>query len=256
MFTSIIAQLETPKMITPTWMVIAALLGGAGILGVMFALGRQRVSASAVTVSLLLMVAALGLNLYSQPMNFELALLHLVTWLAILLGAGFVAFRQPVYAALSFAGIILTTCVASVLNQAPFIAAATMIVYAGAIIIVFLFVLMFAQRSNLQGYDLQLNTPLIAVIAGTSLFGLLAYALSDMPMKTAAASPASTVKEFGMLLFSDYLWTVELAGSLLLVASVAAIAIAQDQTVEPDPLHQAIQPASTSEKATAKGAAQ
>jgi NADH-quinone oxidoreductase subunit J len=255
MFTMLLAQTETLELIVRGWLAIATLLGGVGLLGLMLALGRQRVSAGTVIVALLPILAALGINLYSQPINFELALLHLVTWLAILLGAGFVAFRQPVYAALSFAGIILTTCIAYVLNEAPFIAAATMIVYAGAIIIVFLFVLMFAQRSHLQGYDLQLNTPLIAVIAGAGLFGLLAYAVSDMPINAAAESSASSVKEFGMLLFTKYLWTVELAGTLLLIASVAAIVIAQDQAVLSDQHTTTAQPPeSPSARTTAKGA--
>lgn len=255
MFTNIIAQVDSPDLIVRGWLVLATLLGGIGVVGLIFSLGRQRVGAGSVLISLIPLVAALGVNLCSQPINFELGLLHLVTWLAILLGAGFVAFRQPVYAALSFAGIILTTCIAYVLNDSPFIAAATMIVYAGAIIIVFLFVLMFAQRSALQHYDLHLNAPLAAVVAGAGVFALLAYAVSDMPISTAAAAPASSVKDFGLLLFTKYLWTVELSGTLLLVASIAAIVIAQDHASLSEHLQKAGKTAdSPMDKAAAEGA--
>jgi NADH-quinone oxidoreductase subunit J len=255
MFTSILAQSGPSELIVPGWLIVATLLGGVGLVGLMLAMGRQRVTPGQVFVAIVPIVAALGLNLYSQPINFQLGLLHFVSWFAILMGAGFVAFRQPVYAALSFAGIILCTCAVYVLNDSPFLAAATMIVYAGAIIIVFLFVLMFAQRGNLQGYDLQLNSPLVAVIAGAGVFGLLAYSVSDMPIKSAAENSTSTVQEFGLLLFTKYLWTVELSGTLLLVASVAAIVIAQDQAALSDQVRKAIQPAESSgDKATAKGA--
>ncbi len=108
-----------------------------------------------------------------------------------------------------------------------------MIVYAGATIIVFLFVLMFAQRSKLQPYDVHLNMPWLAVIAGCVIFGLLSFAVSTMPIAPAAAIQDSTVADFGKLMFSDYLWTVELAGALLLIATIAAILIAQDQSVLP-----------------------
>lgn len=255
MLNSILAQIETSEMITVSWLTLATVLAGVGLMGLMLAMGRQRVGLGTVGLSVLPLLAALSINCFSQPSSFEQSLLHIATWLAVLLGSGFVAFRQPVYAALCFAGIILTTCVAYVLNQAPFIAAATMIVYAGAIIIVFLFVLMFAQRSNLQVYDLQLNTPWVAILAGAGLFGLLAYAVSTMPISSAAVDSASTVREFGMILFTKYLWTVELAGTLLLIASVAAIVIAQDQPELSEQVGKAVQPPeSPSLKATAKGA--
>ena len=56
--------------------------------------------------------------------------------------------RNPVYSALWFALVTLSVCGLFLLNSAPFLAAATIIVYAGAIIVTFLFVIMLAQQSG------------------------------------------------------------------------------------------------------------
>lgn len=228
-----VAQIESSTFLSGSWLLIATLLAGFGILAIMSALGRKHVSIGSVLLGFLPIAAALGINLCSRPISFELSLLYGLTSIAVIVGVGFVSFRQPIYAALSFAAIALVSCVVFVLNNAPFLAAATMIVYAGATIIVFLFVLMFAQRSKLQPYDIQLNTPWLALLAGCALFGLMCFAVSTMPIAPAAAVGDSTVAGFGKLMFSDYLWTVELAGALLLIATIAAIVIAQDQAVLP-----------------------
>ncbi len=233
MYITNLAQIDSSTFLSGSWLFVATLLGGIGIIAIMLILGRKQVTIGSVLLGFLPVAAALGINFYSQPITFELSLLHLLTWLSVIVGVGFVTFRQPVYAALSFAAIVLLSCVVFVLNNAPFLAAATMIVYAGATIIVFLFVLMFAQRSKLQPYDVHLNMPWMAVIAGCVIFGLLSFAVSTMPIAPAAAIQDSTVADFGKLMFSDYLWTVELAGALLLIATIAAILIAQDQSVLP-----------------------
>ncbi len=104
-------------------MFVATLLGGIGIIAIMLILGRKQVTIGSVLLGFLPVAAALGINFYSQPITFELSLLHLLTWLSVIVGVGFVTFRQPVYAALSFAAIVLLSCVVFVLNNAPFLAA-------------------------------------------------------------------------------------------------------------------------------------
>ena len=73
--------------------------------------------------------------------------------------------KNPVYSALWFALVTLAVCGLFLLNSAPFLAASTIIVYAGAIIVTFLFVIMLAQQSGpTAGYDQQPFQPAIASI--------------------------------------------------------------------------------------------
>lgn len=85
--------------------------------------------------------------------------------------------RNPVYAALWFASVILCTCGLFLLQAAPFLAAATIIVYAGAVIVTFLFVIMLAQQRGLADYDRRSREPAMACLAGFVLLGAMLYTL-------------------------------------------------------------------------------
>src|SRR5205807_7606599 len=85
--------------------------------------------------------------------------------------------RNPVRAALSFALVVLSTCGLFLLQAAPFLMAATTIVYAGAIIVTFIFVIMLAQQAGLSDADQRSREPLLACVAGFVLLGALLYVL-------------------------------------------------------------------------------
>lgn len=155
-------------------------------------------------------------------------MIYLFAALLGLFGIGFITFRHPVYSALSFTALVLVSCALLVLSYSPFLAAATMVVYAGATIIVFLFVLMFAQRSKLQTYDVNLNQPILACFIGGGLLGLLISGVRSFQFVPSEQFKETKVVDLGKLMYSDYLWTVELAGLLLLIATIAAIVIAQE----------------------------
>ncbi|MFN7734915.1 MAG: NADH-quinone oxidoreductase subunit J [Pirellula sp.] len=177
-------------------------------------------------------------------------------------GLGFIVAREPVHAALGFATCVLSTCGILFMQHAYFIAAATMIVYAGATIIIFLFVLMFAQQTKLRIYDVELIRPAVAAFIATALLITITYSVSDegeiLPTKMdltrsrslAAVSnnpetelppvpqPGITASEsakfvpsktsgLGRAMYTDYLLAIELAGTVLLVATIGAIALAQ-----------------------------
>jgi NADH-quinone oxidoreductase subunit J len=97
--------------------------------------------------------------------------------LAIVAGSCMILQTSPVYAALWFAIVILSTCGLFLLQSAPFLMAATIIVYAGAIIVTFLFVIMLAQQTGLAPYDRRAREPLLASLAGFVLLGGLLYTL-------------------------------------------------------------------------------
>jgi NADH:ubiquinone oxidoreductase subunit 6 (subunit J) len=85
--------------------------------------------------------------------------------------------RNPVHAALSFALVVLSTCGLFLLQAAPFLMAATIIVYAGAIIVTFLFVIMLAQQEGRSNADLRSREPFLATLASFVLLGALLYVL-------------------------------------------------------------------------------
>jgi NADH-quinone oxidoreductase subunit J len=141
--------------------------------------------------------------------------------------------------------------------SAPFLAAATIIVYAGAIIVTFMFVIMLAQQGGATAYDQHPRLPLAGSLTSFFVLGALAFALLDGQQNpsspaTAAAGPAMVAAEtsesdepslsagpaivtaeesaqlrtLGRTLFGHYLLAVELGGTLLLVATIGAIALA------------------------------
>ena len=79
--------------------------------------------------------------------------------------------RNPVHAALCFALVVLSTCGLFLLQAAPFLMAATIIIYAGAIVVTFLFVIMLAQQAGLSNADQRSREPLLATLAGFVLLG-------------------------------------------------------------------------------------
>lgn len=97
--------------------------------------------------------------------------------LAVLAGALLVTQHNPARAALSFTLVVLSTCGLFLLLAAPFLMAATIIIYAGAIIVTFLFVIMLAQHPGLSDADDRSREPLLTTLTGFVLLGTLLFVL-------------------------------------------------------------------------------
>src|SRR5207344_2657446 len=93
--------------------------------------------------------------------------------LAVVFAALMITSRNPARSALAFAVVVLSTCGLFLLLAAPFLMAATIVIYAGAIIVTFLFVLMLAQQEGLSDADARSREPLLATLAGFALLGVL-----------------------------------------------------------------------------------
>ncbi len=107
----------------------------------------------------------------------ETFLFYAFSLIAVVSGGLLVTQHNPARAALAFTLVILSTCGLFLLLAAPFLAAATIIIYAGAIIVTFLFVLMLAQQTGLGDADARSREPLLASITGFVLLGALVYVL-------------------------------------------------------------------------------
>ncbi len=129
----------------------------------------------------LLAIAALGLGavelIRTDTNVVESILFFAFSGLAIGAGIMMITQKNPVHAALSFALVVLSTCGLFLLLAAPFLMAATIIVYAGAIVVTFLFVIMLAQQEGPSSADQLSREPFLASLAGCILLGSLVVIL-------------------------------------------------------------------------------
>ena len=109
--------------------------------------------------------------------SVEAFLFYVFSGLSVVFGVLLVTQRKPARAALAFTMVVLSTCGLFLLLAAPFLMAATIIIYAGAIIVTFLFVLMLAQQQGPSDADARSREPLLAVAVGFVLLGALLYVL-------------------------------------------------------------------------------
>lgn len=150
-----------------------------------------------------------------------------------------VTFRNPVYCAIWFALSLLGTAGIFLFDGAQFLGVATIVVYAGAILVTFLFVLMLAQPEGQAPYDRVSWAPTLSALSGALFTGLLTTALvivfqgpqaEQLPQVgtnslTGEILADEHMAHLGARLFSHHLAAVEVAGTLLLVALVGAVAI-------------------------------
>ena len=130
-------------------------------------------------------LASLGLlgflTFWSPPGPFLAGLFFYLFSIGALVGALLtVTSRNPVYSALWFASVVLSTAGLFLLAGAQFLAAGTVIVYAGAIIVTFLFVIMLAQAEGKAGYDRAARAPATATFTCFLLFWCLLYMLGSL----------------------------------------------------------------------------
>jgi NADH-quinone oxidoreductase subunit J len=146
-----------------------------------------------------------------------------------------------VYSAIWFALTLLGTAGLFLYDGAQFLGVATIVVYAGAILVTFLFVLMLAQPEGQAFYDRLSWGALLSAVTGAVMVGVLTLTLAavfqnpnpearpEARFDAADLSGDILAREhmahLGSELFSKYLVGVEVAGTLLLVALVGTVAI-------------------------------
>jgi NADH:ubiquinone oxidoreductase subunit 6 (subunit J) len=107
----------------------------------------------------------------------ETVLFYCFSGITIIAGGMLLMQRNPARAALSFALVVLATCGLFLLLGAPFLTAATIIIYAGAIVVIFLFLLMLAQQEGPSDADWRSREPLLVTLTGFVLLGTILYVL-------------------------------------------------------------------------------
>lgn len=169
-------------------------------------------------------------------MTIDLVLFFGLALIAVAAAIAMIASSNTVYSALFLVLNFLTVATLYLLLNAAFIAVVQITVYAGAIMVLFLFVIMLlgTERENIGG-RIRWQMPL-AIVLGLALAAELAFVLlrTDIVQSSLAelsvefGSPAS----IGRVLFSEYLVPFEVTSILLLVAMIGAIVITRKQRRE------------------------
>jgi NADH-quinone oxidoreductase subunit J len=214
-----------------------------GVVGYLFAVASPRRRRSAPAMICFLAAAVCAWVFWWRPGQplVEGALFTAFAGLMVVSGCGMQVEANPVYAALWFALVILSTCGLFLMEGAAFVSAATIIIYAGAIVVTFLFVIMLARQTGSAQYDNRFRQPVMAAVLGGLMLAVLVFVIQKSPQAAGdspavvAAQPVSlsaptagdrdTLSVLGRSLFVDHLWSVEVAGVLLLVATFGTILI-------------------------------
>lgn len=158
------------------------------------------------------------------PTGYLFWILTLVTLLAAIL---VVTARNPIHSVLALIGTFFCLSGHYILLNAQFLAAVNIIVYAGAIMVLFLFTIMFL---NLRRDDEESKTNLTkmaAIIVGGILMVLMLSIFRASQVNTLNVATfrndTGLVESLGLVLYSDYLLPFELASVLFLVAMVGAV---------------------------------
>ncbi len=171
-------------------------------------------------------------------MSGELILFLSLALIALVTAFGMLLSRNAVYSALFLVLNFITVAVFYLLLGAPFIAMAQVTVYAGAIMVLFLFVIMLlgaeSIASEFDRRQLWLPGALAVILAAEAAYLLVTKArpLGEVLPPTEAANTMDNLRQMGMTLFSSYLLPFEVTSILLLVAMVGAIVLSKKEKGE------------------------
>ena len=157
--------------------------------------------------------------------------------LAILGAVGLVTFHKPVYCALCLALVMISLAVIYASLGAPFLFAVQIIVYTGAVLMLFLFVIMLVGVSGEDSFSATLKGHGVAVgFAGVGILVLLTLAVAQgiigSPIGLGEANSDGNVQGLADLIFSKYVIAFESTAALLITAAVAAMVLAHPEQVK------------------------
>ncbi|TCV90814.1 NADH-quinone oxidoreductase subunit J [Sulfurirhabdus autotrophica] len=165
-------------------------------------------------------------------MNFETFVFYFFSAILLFAAVRVITARNPVHSALFLVLAFFTAAGLWIMLEAEFLAITLVLVYVGAVMVLFLFVVMMLDinldrlREGFWNY-----LPLAAIVAVFMVFEMVVvlgskhFGLSIVPAPQTHAAGYSNTKELGRLLYTEYVYPFEIAAVVLLVAIVAAIAL-------------------------------
>lgn len=159
----------------------------------------------------------------------------LVTLVLILSAAGVILAKKPVYASLSFLLTLFTLALLYLELSAPFIATMQLLIYAGAILVIFMFVMVLFQDAHQQIVRFAAGSSFgflaVAMLGFLLVFFMLGLQFVDLPSgKENLSAQYGTVQSLGNLLYRDFFFPFEVLVIPLLVAVVGTLYIGKKES--------------------------
>ncbi|MDE2727735.1 MAG: NADH-quinone oxidoreductase subunit J [Gemmatimonadota bacterium] len=144
--------------------------------------------------------------------------------------------RNPIYCVLLLIMVMISIAGLYLMLDAQFVAIIQIVVYAGAIMVLFLFVIMLLNLSREEGGVFRIQKPLAVLLAALLFLPVAAMIMSyagggTTPPADGGGNGFGEVEQIGTLLFTKYLLPVEIAAVLLLIAIVGAVVLTRKGTV-------------------------
>ena len=165
-------------------------------------------------------------------MGFQVVVFWIFSLVLIGAAVGVITTRNPVQAALWLVLAFFNSAIIWMLMEAEFLAITLVLVYVGAVMVLFLFVVMMLdvnlvpQREGFTRY-----LPLGGLIAATIVVQMIFlirmrwFSVENYPAPVPRDADYSNTEELGLAIYTDYLFQFEVAAVILLVAIIAAIAL-------------------------------
>jgi len=165
-------------------------------------------------------------------MNVETIIFYFFAAVLVFAALRVITARNPVVAALHLVLAFFTAAAIWLLLRAEFLAIALVLVYVGAVMVLFLFVVMMLDI-NLERVreGFWSNLPLALTVGGLMVVEMIFvlggryFGLETLPAPADPGAGYSNTRELGRILYTDYAYPFELAAVVLLVAIIAAIAL-------------------------------
>jgi NADH-quinone oxidoreductase subunit J len=162
-------------------------------------------------------------------MNFEMLIFYAFSAITLVSALRVITARNPVHAALFLVLAFFSSAAIWMLLRAEFLAITLVLVYVGAVMVLFLFVVMMLDI-NIEKVraGFWANLPLALVVGGFIAVEMILVVSHAWRRSSGLVDPGqgySNTRELGRVLYTDYVYPFELAAVVLLVAIVAAIAL-------------------------------
>jgi NADH-quinone oxidoreductase subunit J len=172
-------------------------------------------------------------------MEIQLVFFYLFAAMAVGGALSVLLFRSPVYCALALVGTFGFLAAIFILLGSEFVAAIQILIYAGAIMVLFLFVIMLLNLRTVGQFSLRWTLPKVLGVAVS--LGILAQLIGVFTSPAARLGPQDVysaeriaeegaVQIIGQILFTDYVLPFEVISVLLMVAVIGAVLIAKRRT--------------------------
>ncbi len=148
--------------------------------------------------------------------------------LALAGGVGVIAAREPVHSVLGLLLVLISLAADYLLLGAQFIAALQVIIYAGAIVVLFVFIVMLLNTRSGEGRPDRVLPPALAIVLSAAFAALLVAAAATVRGPAASVgADYGTVQQVGRALFTVYALPFEAASIVLIVGMIGAVALSK-----------------------------